>query len=266
MCGKIPEISYEANERVKTMSDPIITPKKFLAKVTFPPEAKGCTLAIVGFCKFNDMKVKLSVEPMKETIFSHLDKSHQFIGRIGSHKILAAECLYGGPLSATVLEEVAHYGIETVIGYGYAGSLRRQIPIGQIVLADAAIISDGTSREYLPKDQMAHPDPTLVQPLDESAKELGKPIMKSTIWTTDAIYREYPEKIEEWRGRGADVVNMDTSYFYAISQVVKLSSIYACVVSDCVDGPIWDAGFGRSKAAMWDLQDVIIRTASKILQ
>ena len=248
------------------MSDPIITPKKFLAKDTLPPEVKDCSLAIVGFCKFNDMQQKLSVEPLTETIFSHLDKSHQFVGRLGNHKILAAERLYGGPLSATVLEELAHYGIKTVIGYGYAGSLKRQLPIGQIVLADAAIISDGTSREYLPEDQMAYPDPELVRVLNESAKELEKPVMTGTVWTTDAIYREYPEKIEEWRGRGADVVNMDTSYFYAISQVVKLSAIYACVVSDCVDGPTWDAGFGRAKTAMSDLQDVIIRTASKILQ
>ena len=32
------------------------------------------------------------------------------------------------------------------------------------------------------------------------------------------LYREYPEKIEKWRGMGADVVNMDTSYFYAVSR------------------------------------------------
>jgi len=256
----------EANETGETMSDPIITPKKFLARDTLPPEAKGCSMAILGFCKFNDMNLKLSVKPLAETIFSHLDKSHQFVGRVGSSKILAAECLYGGPLSATVLEELAHYGIRTVIGYGYAGSLRRQLPIGQIVLADAAIISDGTSREYLPEDKMAYPDLELVRVLNESAKELGKPVMTGTIWTTDAIYREYSEQIDKWRDMGADVVNMDTSYFYAVSRVVKLSAIYACVVSDCVDGPSWDDGFGRTKMAMSDLQNIIMRTASKILQ
>jgi hypothetical protein len=92
------------------MAYPIITPKKFLAKDKLPPEAQGCSLAVVGFCKFNDMKLKLTTKPLVETIFSHLDKSNQFVGWVGDHKILATECLYGGPLSATVLEELAHYG------------------------------------------------------------------------------------------------------------------------------------------------------------
>lgn len=247
------------------MSDPIITPKQFLAKGTLPIEVQGCSLAIVGFCKFSDMKSRLMVEPLAETIFSHLDKSHQFVGQIGAHKILAVECLYGGPLSATVLEEIAHYGVRTVIGYGYAGSLKRQLPIGQIVLANAAITSDGTSREYLPEEEKVYPDEELVQKFSDSAKELGKPMQMGTVWTTDAIYREYPDKIEKWRRMGADIVNMDTSYFYAVSRVVGLSSVYACTVSDCVEGPSWDDGFGRVRTAMADLQGVIVRTALKIL-
>lgn len=247
------------------MPIPIITPKQFLAKDVLPPEVKGCSLAIVGFCKFNTMKSKLMVEPLKESIFSHLDKSHQFIGKIGRHTILALDCLYGGPLSATVLEELAHYGIKTVIGYGYAGSLKRQLPIGLNMLVTEAIISDGTSREYLPEDEKVFPDSILVRELNESARELGKSLRMGIVWTTDAIYREYPDKIEKWRRTGADIVNMDTSYFYAVSSVVGLSSVYACTVSDCVDGPSWDDGFGRVGIAMADLQDMIIGTALKIL-
>ena len=110
-----------------------------------------------------------------------------------------------------------------------------------------------------------YPDQELVQKFNESAREVGKTLHMGTVWTTDAIYREYPEKIEKWRRVGADIVNMDTSYFYAVSRVVGLSSVYACTVSDCVDGPRWDDGFGRVRNAMADLQDVIVRTALKIL-
>jgi purine-nucleoside phosphorylase len=247
------------------MSVPIITPKQFLAKDVLPLKARGCTFAIIGFCKFDAMKLKLMLEQLTESIFSHLDQSHQFIGKIGRHKILALECLYGGPLSATVLEELTHYGIKTIIGYGYAGSLKRQLPISQNMLANEAIVSDGTSREYLLEDEKVFPDSILVRDLNESARELGKPLQMGTVWTTDAIYREYPDKIEKWRETGADAVNMDTSYFYAVSSVVGISSVYVCTISDCVDGQDWDDGFGQISNSMADLQDVIIKASGKIL-
>lgn len=256
----------ESHGEDEVVSQPIITPGKWLGRGTLLPEVAGCSLAIVGFCRFHDMKPKLSAEPLSEALFSQLDRSHQFVGLVAGHRCLALECLYGGPLSATVLEKLAYYGIKIVIGYGYAGSLKRQIPVGQIVLAETAIASDGTSREYLPEVMIVHPDAELVQSFNESAMERGLTVQTGTVWTTDALYREYPEKVERWREMGADVVNMDTSYFYAVSQVVGLSAVYACVISDCVDGPSWDEGFGRTRKAMSELQDVIVAMASKTQQ
>jgi len=215
------------------------------------------------------MQRKLLAEPLPERIFSHLDEAHQFVapvqtGRIGDSRILALECLYGGPLSATVVEELAHYGIKKVIGYGYAGSLTRDVPVGRIVLADAAIVSDGTSREYLPDTRVVHPDRELVRHLCECTVKSNVAVHRGTVWTTDAIYREYPERIAQWRRAGADVVNMDTAHFYAVSQVVGISAVYACVVSDCVEGPAWEDGFARVGQAMSDLQDVIVDVLAEI--
>jgi uridine phosphorylase len=252
------------NEKGDALSQPIITPGKFLGHDSLPPELQGCSLAIVGFCRFYDMKRKLSAEPISESLFSHLDRAHQFVGQIADSNILALECVYGGPLSATVLEELAHYGVKKVVGYGYAGSLTRTIPIGQIVLADAAVVSDGTSREYLPNAEFVYPDSVLAHHLRECAAKNGVTIREAKVWTTDAIYREYPEKVAGWREVGADVVNMDTSHFYAVSRVVGISAIYACVVSDCVEGPMWDEGFARIQPAMSDLQDLIVETLTEI--
>ncbi len=247
-----------------TLSQPIITPGKFLRRDSLPPEVEGCSLAVVGFCRFYDMKRKLSVEPLSEPLFSHLDRSHQFVGQVAGSKILALDCLYGGPLSATVLEELAHYGIKKIVGYGYAGSLTRTTPIGQIVLADAAVVSDGTSREYLPDAEFVYPDSELAHHLCECAAKTDVSIRGVKVWTTDAIYREYPDKVAGWREVGAEVVNMDTSHFYAVSRVVGISAVYACVVSDCVEGPEWDEGFARVKQAMSNLQDLILKTLTEI--
>jgi len=89
-----------------------------------------------------------------------------------------------------VVEELVHYGIKKVVGYGYAGSLTRTIPIGQIVLADAAVVSDGTSREYLPDAEFVCPDRELAHHLRECAAKAGITIRGVKVWITDAIYRE----------------------------------------------------------------------------
>jgi purine-nucleoside phosphorylase len=68
-----------------------------------------------------------------------------------------------------------------------------------------------------------------------------------------------------WRAAGAEVVNMDTSHFYAVSRVAGISAVYACVVSDCVEGPVWDEGFAHIQPAMSDLQDLILETLTEIV-
>jgi uridine phosphorylase len=253
----------------KAMSQPIITPRKFLHAIygrdALPPEVAGCTCAVVAFCQFGDMQHKLAAEPVPTSLFSLLHQTHQFIGHVAGRTLLTLENLQGGPLAATVIEELAHYGITQVLGYGYAGSLTRTVPIGQLVLAEDALISDGTSRAYLPQDARVPPDDALVQELRACAAQLRIVLRGATVWTTDALYREYPEDVAVWRRRGATVVNMDTAHFYAVSRVVGLSAAYACVVSDGVEAPTWDDGHQDIHHARGVLQDLIVATLSRMM-
>jgi uridine phosphorylase len=251
------------------MSQPIITPRKFLHAIygrdSLPPELAGCTCAVIAFCQFRDMQRKLAAEPVPSSLFSLLHQTHQFIGHVAGRTILALENVQGGPLAATVVEELAHYGITQVLGYGYAGSLTRTVPIGQLVLAEDALISDGTSRAYLPQATRVAPDDALVHELQGCAAQMGVVLQGATVWTTDTLYREYPEEVTAWRTRGATVVNMDTAHFYAVSRVVGLSAAYACVVSDGVEAPTWDDGHQDIHHARGVLQDLIVATLSRIL-
>ena len=49
-----------------------------------------------------------------------------------------------------------------------------------------------------------------------------------------------------------------TPDFYAVSEVVGISAVYACVISDCVEGPNWEDGFIRARQSIGLLQDLII--------
>jgi len=71
------------------MSQPIITPRKFLHAIysrdELPPEIAGCTYAVVAFCQFRDMQRKLAVEPVSSSLFSLLHQTHQFIGHVAGN-------------------------------------------------------------------------------------------------------------------------------------------------------------------------------------
>jgi len=73
------------------------------------------------------------------------------------------------------------------------------------------------------------------------------------------------KQVAAWRARGAAVVNMDTAHFYAVSRVVGVSTVYACVVSDCVEDPAWDDGHQDLRHAMGALQDLIVATLIRMV-
>ncbi len=76
------------------------------------------------------------------------------------------------------------------------------------------------------------------------------------VWTTDALYREFPSKVAYWRGRGARFVNLETASLYAVSREKGLRAAYLSVVSDhLTDGKWsgWHADRQQSRERMWDI-------------
>ncbi len=55
---------------------------------------------------------------------------------------------------------------------------------------------------------------------------------------------------------------MDTSYFYAISQVTGMKAVYGCVISDNLVGKSWVEGFHGNPQSKDILQDIVIATAA----
>jgi uridine phosphorylase len=227
------------------------------------PDDNECRVAIVAFCPFHDMKAKASARAAAKSLFVHIDLAHQFLGEINDRQILMVECVYGGPVCATVIEEMAYLGVRTVLGYGYSGSLRDEIQPGTIVLASAAITSDGTSHQYTGAAEV-HGSEELMELYGKLAPSLHVRAIPGKAWTTDAIYREYPSSIKSWQRAGADFVNMDTSPFYAASEAVGMRALYFSLISDYVGGAKWDQQFqiiGESRAR---LHDMLLRLVNEL--
>ena len=242
---------------------PIITPSEFLSMEGITSEDNECTVAILAFCPFHSLKDKARARPLNKSLFIHIDQIHQFHGFIDQRQVLMIDCVYGGPVCATVVEEMAYLGVKYVIGYGYSGSLRREIIPGSIVLASSGIVSDGTSREYSEASEVKA-SAVLMAAYDKLDGSLRDHVLPGKAWTTDAIYREYPSKIQSWLQAGADFVNMDTSHFYSASHAVGIEVLYLSLISDYVGGEEWEQRFLSIGELRDQLQEIVLKLATLV--
>lgn len=75
----------------------------------------------------------------------------------------------GGASLAIAVEELIRLGVRTLIRVGSAGAVLPELAVGDLVIAEAAMREDGTSRIYAPEGYPAAADPALVLALREAA-------------------------------------------------------------------------------------------------
>ena len=155
----------------------------------------------------------------------------------GKHVGIVTRCLWGGPQAAILVEELSHIGVGCIIGYGCAGTIDPELPRGAQFVISTALLTDGTSRHYADEETRG------------SAELLGlvKCARQVTAGTVDAVYRETPALLREWRNAGVQVINMEAAPFYAASARCGVESLYLGHVSDVVIGEWRDWYGGRDE-------------------
>ena len=78
----------------------------------------------------------------------------------------------GAPQAVMIAEKLFALGVERLIFLGWAGSLRPELNIGDIVLAEGAFSEEGTSVHY-PLEEEPRPDPDTIRLLGKSAPVNG---------------------------------------------------------------------------------------------
>jgi len=147
-----------------------------------------------------------------------------------------------GPWVAMALEELKVLGLKYAIGIGAYGSFSDELQIDDIVIADNAIISDGTSKEYS-NDSEAKPTKRLLDLVEVILQRENQKYKTASVWTLDAMYRESIEKMKMWRKSGAECVNMETGTFYTVARELDIESIYFGFILDLIHIEEW-TGWG----------------------
>jgi len=156
--------------------------------------------------------------------------------------VIVTRCVWGGPQTAILVEELAALGVPLLVGYGVAGSIDADLPQGTFVVADSTIPADGTSRAYgAESDQAA--DASLVEAAIASAADAGCDMKRVRAVTVDALYRETQGLVDELRARGGQIINLETSPLYAACSICGIRSVWLGYVSDCLVDGKWDDWF-----------------------
>jgi uridine phosphorylase len=163
--------------------------------------------------------------------------------------------VYGGPYCSIVLEELSVFGVKYAVGYGFSGTLDRNITPGTIMVAESSFRSDAISKLYT-RDSEVYADAEMLESLQGIVRSHGLRPEVGKVWTVDALYRYYPSTAAYWRRKGAKFVNLETASFYAIAKSKGIKAVYLSVVSDIVHGQKWSgwsADLERAVDKMWDI-------------
>ena len=178
------------------------------------------------------------ISGMEEFSGNPLPYAHELA--IGEAKVgVIARCEWGGPQTAFVVEELAHIGVNKIIGIGAGGSIDPDIPKGSQIVAQTALLTDGTSKAYSEETEIRG-NPLLCSLALSAGQSLLTKVYPVRTVTTDAIYRETEAEVRTWRAGGGQVVNMETSALYAASETCRISSLWIGHVSDCMVGGEWE--------------------------
>ena len=150
----------------------------------------------------------------------------------------------GAPQAVMLMEVLSAWGGRHFLFVGWCGAIDQQMKIGDVLLPTSAFVDEGTSRGYdVAGDKLDLPANDLRDKVKALLKEQNQPFREGAVWTTDAIFRETPTKVQSFRHQGALAVEMEVSACLTVAQLNKIEFAAVLVVSDELSDLKWRPGF-----------------------
>jgi len=120
--------------------------------------------------------------------------------------------------------------VERIYALGWCGSVKKDVDIGNIVVAYAAIRGDAASPRYVPLEYPATSDPIDAVDLFRYLKSKGFRTHLGYVYTTSSHMRER-EILEQWKDL-ACCIEGEVATLYTIASLLRIPATAALVVSD----------------------------------
>ena len=191
-----------------------------------------------------------------EELSSHRE-FRAFGGFVGDEYVIAMSTGIGGPSTAIAIEELARLGVKTMIRIGTCGALRRETKVGSLIIAEAAVRLDGTTRQYVMEAYPAAASPEIVIRLQEAARALRKASASGITASTDSFYvgqgrpgfRGYMpsfarELLPDLRSSGVLCFEMESSVLFTLGRLfdIRTGAVFAVLANRSTNEFIPDAG------------------------
>lgn len=184
-----------------------------------------------------------------EKIASYLDNAKHigtnreytiWLGDLEGEKVLVMSTGMGGPSTAIGVEELVMTGVDTLIRIGTCGGMNTKVVGGDIVIANGAIRSEGTTKEYMPVEYPAISDFDVTTALVGASKALGKTYHTGVVQCKDSFYGQHdPNRMpvsymlnnqwDAWIKSGCLASEMESATLFAVSSVLGVRA--GCVLS-----------------------------------
>jgi uridine phosphorylase len=180
------------------------------------------------------------LEDATEVAFSR--EYRTFTGAVDGVKVSAMSSGMGGPSVAIGVEELHELGVHTLLRVGTCGALQPGVKMGDLVIALAAVRSEGTSDGYVPREYPAVASLEMVNALVEAAEAAKAPYHVGLMRSVDALYSDLvpaqmprPDlkaELEMWTKAGVIGNDMEASTLFVVSRIRGMRAGTICL---CVD-------------------------------
>lgn len=138
-------------------------------------------------------------------------------------------------------------GITKVMFCGGGGVLDRNIEVGQVLVVDGAIRDEGFSYQYIPASRVIYTDRAVTEKIISHLEKREVPYLRGLVWTTDAIFRETPDRIALRKEEGAKIVEMEQAGCIAVAQFRQFAYGALIYGGDDLTGEDWNGRSWRSR-------------------
>ena len=156
-----------------------------------------------------------------------------YTGFLNGEKVSVTSTGIGGPSAAIAITELSKLGAHTFIRVGTCGGIDLDVKSGDIVIAQAAIRAEGTSKEYAPIEFPAVADFEVTSALKKASETLGAKSHVGVVQCKDSFYGQHEPDImpisyelnnkwEAWKRLGTLASEMESAALFTVASFLKV--------------------------------------------
>lgn len=157
----------------------------------------------------------------------------------------------GGPSTAIAVEELCDLGAHTLLRVGTCGAMQPSVGVGDLVVAQAAVRDEGTSRQYVPRGWPATAHVDVLDAVRAAAAARGAVHHVGTVQSKDSFYgemdpgrmpvaAELEARWRAWIATGVLASEMECAALFSVAAVrgMRAGAVLACVNATPLAAPM----------------------------